>query len=275
MPELPEAETIARGLAKCMKRKTVTGAKTSSLRLRGEIDIKKIRRLAIGKKVRDVGRRGKAVIIRLSSGICIMIQLGMSGICRVDKKGEPAQKHDHFSLELSGGLSLHFNDARRFGMVMVYEEKAQDSWPKFLKTLGPEPLSKSFSGELLFAKTRGRKVAVKQLILDQQVVAGIGNIYASEILFRAKVNPLRPCGKLKAKECEMIATKTKEVLYEAIKAGGTTISDYRLVDGSEGNFETNLRVYGREGEPCPVCSRKIGKTILGGRSTFYCPACQK
>lgn len=273
MPELPEAETIARGLHRCLKGKTITGVKTRTPKLREKLNPRKLRADTAGGSVEGVSRRGKAIVARLDNGQAILIQLGMTGACRVCGNAEPLKKHEHVIFDLSGKTSWRFEDPRRFGMVKSFSPLTSE--PKFLRELGPDPLEKDFSAEYLFKITRRRSRAIKEVLLDQKIVAGIGNIYDSELLFRAGIRPRRAAGRLSKDDCNRIVRESRRVLEEAIKAGGTTIGDYRSVDGSEGRFVRRLRVYGRAGEPCIKCKTSIKKIVTGGRATFYCPKCQK
>ncbi|MBN1256913.1 MAG: bifunctional DNA-formamidopyrimidine glycosylase/DNA-(apurinic or apyrimidinic site) lyase [Planctomycetes bacterium] len=275
MPELPEAETIARGLRRYLVGKKILQITARVPSLRRPLNLIKLRTGAVGKKVVAVNRRGKAIIIELSGKRAILIQLGMTGACKLCPEQEALNKHDHVIFAVSGKLSLRFEDIRRFGMLESFQLDEEASWPEFLKTLGPEPLEKGFSGEYLHTITRKRKTAIKTLLLNQRSVAGIGNIYASELLFRAHIRPGRAAGRLKLAECEKIVEQTRKVLKEAIKAGGTTISDYKGVDGNAGKFDRKLRIYGKAGKACEACGGTIKRIVQTGRATFYCPVCQK
>ena len=275
MPELPEAETIARGLARCLMDKTIRNVAARVPALRGPLNLRMLRRGAKGRKVAAVRRRGKAIIVELSGKRAILLQLGMTGACRVCPAKEPLRKHEHVIFTLSSGLSWRFEDARRFGMVELFRLDTPKAAPEFLKRLGPEPLAGGFDGGYLYGTTRSRKRSIKQLLLDQRHVAGIGNIYACEILFRAGVRPTRAAGRISKKECQRVVEGTRSVLRQAIAAGGTTVSDYKGVDGKEGAFQRELRVYGRKDEPCVTCNTPIKRVVQSGRATYYCPTCQK
>ena len=275
MPELPEAETIARGLARCLKDKTIRKVAVRVPALRRPLSLRKLRRDAKGRKVTAVRRRDKAIIVELSGRRAILLQLGMTGACRVCSAKEPLRKHEHVIFALSRGRSWRFKDARRFGMVESFRQDNPKAVPEFLRRLGPEPLADGFDGEYLYGTTRKRKRSTKQLLVDQRFVAGIGNIYACELLFRASVRPTRAARRLTKKDCRRIIEETRAVLGEAIAAGGTTVSDYTRVDGKEGDFRPQLRVYGRKGEPCVTCNTPIKRVVQCGRATYYCPTCQK
>ena len=275
MPELPEAETIARGLNRCLTGKSISGLVLRTRSLRQPLNARKMKREIVGRKIIGARRRGKAILVDLTDNRTIMIQLGMTGACRVCRAQEPFMKHEHVIFSLSNGKSWRFEDTRRFGMVEVFRCDMPAHFPRFLQQLGPEPLDGDFTSEYLFARTRKRIRVIKEVLLDQRMVAGIGNIYACEILFRAKISPHRACGRLTKSSCAAIVKQTRNVLKAAIRAGGTTISDYHDVDGSQGKFVRKLLVYRRAGQPCANCNRLIKRIVQGGRSTFYCPQCQR
>jgi len=204
-----------------------------------------------------------------------MMHFGMSGVVRVEGPEVPRRKHEHVFIHLDDGRMFRFECTRRFSLLEVTDDFSPDGWPAALSGLGVEPLSEDFSGEYLHSAGRRRKVAVKLLLMDNNIVTGIGNIYANETLFAARVSPLRPASELSKKECDAIVREAKAILRRAIEAGGTTISDFLNVDGSEGKFVRELNIYGREGEPCPRCGAAIACVRQGGRSSFHCPGCQK
>ena len=225
-----------------------------------------------GQEIRSVGRRAKYLLIGFDAGTLI-VHLGMSGSLRVVARDEPYRPHDHVALQLSNGRSLRLNDPRRFGCVLfqpgdVYEHK-------LLRHLGVEPLGNEFSGALLHRASRKRRVAVKNLLMDGRIVVGVGNIYASEALFRAGIRPGMAAGRVPAHAYEDLATAVREVLAYAVQRGGTTLRDFLDPDGQPGYFAQELNVYGRTDEPCRVCETPIKSQIIGGRSTFYCPKCQR
>lgn len=275
MPELPEAETIAAGLRKCLVGKKINKVICRAPALRRPLSARKLNNDCAATKIIDVSRRGKAIIVKLSNEKAIIIQLGMTGSCRVCPAKEEPRKHEHVLFELSGSKSWRYEDARRFGMVESYSPADSENLPIFLKNIGPEPFSDDFSAKYLFDITRKRKAKVKELLLNQQIVAGIGNIYVSEILFRAKIHPARQVCNLTLPDCRNLVKYTVIILQNAITAGGTTISDYKDVNGDEGKFTRELLVYGRDGSQCTKCKSIIETQVIGGRSTFHCPKCQK
>jgi formamidopyrimidine-DNA glycosylase len=275
MPELPEAETIAAGLRNCLIGKKIKKVTCRTKSLRRPLSQRKLNRDCAETKIIAVTRRGKAIIVQLSNNKAIIIQLGMTGACRVCPTKETPLKHEHVLFELSGNKSWRYEDARRFGMVESYSPDNQKRLPIFLKNVGPEPFSDEFSGEYLFEITRKRSAKIKEILLNQQIVAGIGNIYVSEILFRAGIHPARQANKLTLPDCRKLVKYTRTILQDAITAGGTTISDYKDVNGEEGKFTRELQVYGHAGEKCNKCKTPIATETIGGRSTFYCPECQK
>lgn len=271
MPELPEVETAARGIAPHVEGQRITRVVVRERRLRRPIPRGFAARLA-GRKIETVTRRGKYLLLVTDGGTLIM-HFGMSGSLRVVTAGVPAQKHDHVDVQLSNGQVLRLHDPRRFGL-MVWTEDDPLAHP-LLSKLGPEPLSGSFNGELLFERSRGRKLAVKLFIMDAKAVVGVGNIYANEALFAARIHPARAAGKVTLKEYQALAAAIKKVLRQAIKQGGTTLRDFVASDGRPGYFRQRLNVYGREGEPCPQCGAAIQCQRLGQRATYYCPRCQR
>lgn len=270
MPELPEAESISRALDKALKGRTIRQVEVFFPRLRTSLEPLKTAGLE-GLKFVSVKRRARYSVCELSDGRFLVMHYGMSGVVRVESKDIPRRKHEHLFITLDNGLIVKFEDPRRFGMVEA-QEKGPDGWPKGLQGIGVEPLDKAFSGKFLFAASRGKKKPVKEFIMDNAVVTGIGNIYAAETLFACKVSPLRKACDLSEEECERIVKEVKRILKLAIKWGGTTVSDYKNVDGSEGKFVQKLRIYGKN--VCPVCKAKVEKAVLGGRTSWYCPACQ-
>ena len=275
MPELPEAETIVRALARHLQGKTIRTVRVGVPALRRPLNVRKLRRDIEGRKVTAVRRRGKVILVELSGDRVILIHLGMTGGCRVCDGKTPLEKYEHVVFTLSGGQSWRFRNPRRFGMVESFRRNGAGTLPRYLRLLGPEPLADGFDGEYLFRITRKRKRSIKELLLGQRLVAGLGNIYASESLFRARVRPRRAAGRVNRKECNGIVRATRNVLRQAFAAGGTTVNDYKQVDGSEGEFKRKLRVYGRTDLPCVTCKTPIKRIVQGGRSSWYCPVCQK
>ena len=270
MPELPEVETTRRGIKKHLVDKKVTDVIVRHRQLRWPVP-KNLASHIKNKKINGVDRRGKYLLIQFSTGT-LMIHLGMSGSLRVLAKDTPAEKHDHFDLVLSSGKCLRLRDPRRFGSVLWTDDWQQH---KLVKDLGPEPLSTKFNADYLFEQSRKRKVAVKNFIMNSQVVVGVGNIYASESLFRAHIRPTRMAGKITKAEATRLVKVIKDVLKEAIKQGGTTLRDFTASDGKPGYFKQKLAVYGREGEPCLHCKTIIKQVTIGQRASYYCPTCQQ
>ena len=224
-----------------------------------------------GQTIRSLRRRAKYLLFEMDNGTA-MLHLGMSGSVRIIDWNEPAAKHDHVDIQLIGGKAMRFRDPRRFGSFLWTENL--DDHP-LIRNLGPEPLGEDFDGDYLWARARGRRVAIKQLIMNAAVVVGVGNIYASESLFVAGIHPKRRSDRIAKKRMLGLADAIKNVLGRAIKAGGTTLNDFRGSDGEPGYFQQSLDVYGREGEACHSCKTPITAIVLGQRSTFYCKTCQR
>jgi formamidopyrimidine-DNA glycosylase len=277
MPELPEVESLRRLLVHSVQGRTVIWARISEPRLRRTV-ANDFSRMIAGRTIQEVRRRAKYLLIELSGGITLLVHLGMSGSLTHrgedfrDAEFDPA--HDHLRFQLDDNTALVYNDPRRFGLMKLVSSEQVDSAAE-LRDLGPEPLGKDFNGDYLFKITRGRKTAIKNLLMDQRVVAGVGNIYACEILFQAKVRPGRAARRIAREEAQRIAHFTKAILRHAIGEGGTTFRNYRDSRGLPGRFATNLQVYGREGEQCYQCGAAIKCRVLGQRSSFYCPSCQR
>jgi formamidopyrimidine-DNA glycosylase len=269
MPELPEVETVRRSLlhlrGRCIARVTI-----AEPRLRRRVADDFASRLE-GRSIADIIRRAKYLLFPLSDGQLLLAHLGMSGALVARRHGAPADTHDHVRLQLSGGVELVYNDPRRFGLLRVgYPEDLEE-----LAGIGPDPLAATFKLDDLAALARGRKKPVKNLLMDQRALGGIGNIYANEILFAAGIRPSRPAGRLRRDELRRLLTATRTVLRAAIRLGGSSISDYRDGTGRPGYFQLRLRVYDRTGQPCPRCHAAVKRTVHAGRSSYYCPACQR
>jgi formamidopyrimidine-DNA glycosylase len=273
MPELPEVETICRGLQPHLAGRRILNVKVRERRLRSLVD----RRLAQsleGKTILRVGRIAKYILISLSGEVVWMIHLGMSGkLVHVDPE-TPEQKHDHILVRLDSGQELRYHDPRRFGLSLVATANKLHDLPQ-LKNLGLDPFDARFTGSYLHSFTKRSERRIRDLLLDQQIVAGIGNIYANEILARVGVRPTTRSWKLKRSKVEEIAATIPGVLNEAIRWCGTSFSDYRDADDKFGEFQNHLRVYDRGGEQCRHCLRPIKRVAIGNRSAFYCPSCQK
>ena len=274
MPELPEAENICRALNCALAGRRITGVEVFTPMMRTSLLPLKEAHLE-GLTILGTRRRGRYVVADLSDGRALLMHFGMSGVVRVEGPEVPKRKHEHVFIHLDDGRIFRFECTRRFSLLEVVTKPSPEGFPEALAALGAEPLSDDFDGAYLYAASRKRKVAVKLLLMDNAVVTGIGNIYANETLFAAGVSPLRPAPSLTRRECAKITAEAKRILERAIAAGGTTISDFLNVDGSEGKFVRELNIYGRAGAECPRCGATVECVRQGGRSSFYCPKCQK
>jgi formamidopyrimidine-DNA glycosylase len=272
MPELPEVETVMRGLKPALEGLTINKVELRRSGLRAPFPKDFAVRLS-GQRVLALGRRAKYILADISGGETLVIHLGMSGKMGVFPTRPVLDKHDHVVLT-TDAATIVFNDPRRFGLMTLVETARLDADPLFAG-LGPEPLDTRFGAKVLAAALAGKKTPMKAALLDQSVVAGLGNIYVSEALFRAGISPKRRAGTVT--DTAALVRAIKAVLNEAIRAGGSTLRDYRRADGSPGYFQHRFKVYGREGEPCPRkgCGGTIRRIVQSGRSTFYCPKCQK
>jgi formamidopyrimidine-DNA glycosylase len=270
MPELPEVETTRRGIAPHLQDRHITRVIVRQPRLRWPIPAE-LPALLKGRKVSGVERRGKYLLIRFRHGH-LLIHLGMSGSLRLLDATSPPRKHDHLDLCLSDGRCLRLRDPRRFGAVLWTTEPPGEH--PLLSALGPEPLEAEFDGNYLHSLGSTRRCAVKNLIMESRIVVGVGNIYASESLFRAGIHPSRASNRISIQRYQRLAQAIREVLTEAIAQGGTTLRDFQQEDGRPGYFAQRLQVYGREGGPCPRCGRPIICRVIGQRSSFYCGHCQ-
>lgn len=283
MPELPEVETVRRGLAPVMENQTIVKALVNRADLRWPFPPDMAARLT-GRQVTGLRRRSKYILVDLDSGETLLIHLGMSG--RMLVSGDPlgvfvqnhpaAMKHDHVVFEMANGARITFNDPRRFG-AMDLLETARAADHKLLALIGPEPLGNDFNEPYLVAALAGRNVAIKSALLDQRIVAGLGNIYVCEALFRARILPERRAGQISAAQVAGLVPIIRQVLQDAIAAGGSSLRDFRQADGELGYFQHSFDVYGREGQACRAagCDGKIMRIVQGGRSSFYCPQCQR
>jgi formamidopyrimidine-DNA glycosylase len=270
MPELPEVETSRRGIEPHIVGQCISTIVIRQRRLRWPIS-KDVDKLLPGATVTSVDRRAKYLLINTTAGTAI-IHLGMSGSVCIVNADTPAAVHDHFDLVFSNGKSLRFRDPRRFGSLHFSTDAKQH---KLLCNLGPEPLSDEFSADYLWSMSRGRRVSVKQFIMNAAMVVGVGNIYASESLFNSGIHPQRAAGRISLQRYVKLTAAIKEVLAKAIEAGGTTLRDFYGGDGEAGYFQQELQVYGRDGEPCRICNTPVSVVVLGQRSTFYCKKCQR
>ena len=271
MPELPEVETTRRGIAAALTGRRVLDLRVRERRLRWPIAAN-VEAAVRGQLVRRVDRRAKYLLLRLEAGT-VIVHLGMSGSLRVLAADAPPAAHDHWDLCIDGGLCLRYRDPRRFGSLH-FTRRDPDLHP-LLARLAPEPLGAAFDADYLYLATRKRKVAVKPLLMNSRIVVGVGNIYASETLFRAAIHPSLPAGRISRAQALALAAAIKQVLNEAIRIGGTTLRDYVDVAGAPGYFRQELYVYERAGQPCKVCRAPIRHRLQGQRATYWCPACQR
>lgn len=271
MPELPEVETTCRAIRPVLEGQRVADLEIRERRLRWPIS-RKITRELPGQIIRRVRRRAKYLLVETDAGNAL-IHLGMSGRLRVLPSVIPPGRHDHFDISLESGVCVRYNDPRRFG-CLLWTHGDPLSHPR-LVDLGPEPLEGDFDGGYLYTAGRGRKAPIKQFLMDPRTVVGVGNIYANEALFRAGIHPRRAAGRISKERMGRLADSIKTVLEDAIRQGGTTLRDFLHVDGTAGYFRQDHLVYDRAGQPCLVCRTPIRRLVLGQRSTYYCPKCQR
>ncbi len=283
MPELPEVETVRRGLLPVLEDAVIARAEVNRPDLRWPLPERMAERLE-GRRVMALRRRSKYLLADLDSGETLLVHLGMSGRMLVSgaqvgafHRDHPApQKHDHVVLHMGSGARITFNDARRFGaMDLMPTDRAEGHM--LLRGLGPEPFGNDFNGPYLAGRLKGRRTSIKAALLDQGVVAGLGNIYVAETLYRARVSPLRLAGELTQAQAHGLVPVIREVLAEAIEAGGSSLRDFRQASGELGYFSKHFQVYDRECQPCetPGCPGTITRTVQSGRSSFWCPDCQR
>ncbi len=270
LPELPEVETTVRGVRPAMAGRQICSVVVRERRLRWPVP-RSLNRTLSGKRVASVGRRAKYILLNFSHGT-VMIHLGMSGRLRVVPADTPPAKHDHVDFVLDSGKVLRFHDPRRFGSILWVSQDFTNN--KLIKNLGPEPFDEALTGAALYRLSRGRKTGIKQFIMDGRIIVGVGNIYASEALFRAGIRPGRAAGRVTLSRFDQLLDAIRQVLSEAIKAGGTTLRDYSRVTGEPGYFEQSLDVYERAGSPCVNCATAIRRKVIGQRASYYCPSCQ-
>lgn len=277
MPELPEVETVVRGLAQAVTGKRLARLELTRRDLRSAIPPDLAQNLE-GRRVERFSRRAKYILMHVEGGGVLIAHLGMSGRMVIVPPGttKPREKHDHAIFYFEDGTELRLNDARRFGLLDYAEEGHLAEHPRF-RHLGPEPLSNEFNGPALSLLLKGKKTSIKAALLDQHVVVGIGNIYACEALFGAGLSPKRLAGTVQHERAERLATAIRDVLTRAIAAGGSSLRDYVQASGELGYFQHQWAVYGKEGEPCPDCDcgKGIKRIVQGGRSTFYCAKRQR
>jgi formamidopyrimidine-DNA glycosylase len=271
MPELPEVETTRRGLEPVMVGRRIAAVVVTERRLRWTLPAG-FEAALTGRRVTAVARRAKYLLVRTDRGT-LLVHLGMSGSLRTLAAGTPRRAHDHVDLVLEAGRCVRFNDPRRFGSMHFIRGRPERH--RLLRALAPEPLGDGFDADYLWPRTRRRRVAIKQLLMNAAVVVGVGNIYASEALFRARISPRRAAGGLTRAEVARLVAAVKRVLSAAIRVGGTTLRDYVSADGSPGYFRQKLYVYERAGAPCRVCRTPVRHVVQGQRSTYWCPSCQR
>lgn len=283
MPELPEVETVRRGLAPVMEGQVIARAQVNRPDLRWPFPERMAERLT-GARVLQLRRRSKYILADLSTDETLLIHLGMSG--RMLVSGDPLgqfvhahpmpEKHDHVVFDMENGARVTFNDPRRFGAMDLMPTQAAEAHP-LLARIGPEPLGNAFTESHLVERLKGRNMPVKSALLDQKIVAGLGNIYVCEALFRGGIHPARRCVRISAARISALVPIVRDVLDDAIAAGGSSLRDFRQADGELGYFQHSFDVYGREGEPCraPGCTSTIQRIVQSGRSSFFCPTCQR
>ncbi|MGB5733856.1 MAG: bifunctional DNA-formamidopyrimidine glycosylase/DNA-(apurinic or apyrimidinic site) lyase [Thiohalocapsa sp.] len=270
MPELPEVETALRGIAPHLTGQRIVRLLARERRLRWPVP-PTVDQAVAGQRITTLRRRAKYLLLELEQGT-LLLHLGMSGSLRVLPAVTPPGPHDHIDLVLADGQCLRLRDPRRFGSLH-WVPAPVEAHP-LLRDLGPEPLSDAFDGAYLHRRAQGRRSAVKSFIMDSHIVVGVGNIYASESLFMAGIHPQRQAGRIGAQRYERLADSIKQVLAAAIAEGGTSLRDFVQEDGNPGYFAQQLRVYGRDGAPCPGCGQPVRQRRIGQRSSFYCPRCQ-
>ncbi|MBN2641137.1 MAG: bifunctional DNA-formamidopyrimidine glycosylase/DNA-(apurinic or apyrimidinic site) lyase [Victivallales bacterium] len=274
MPELPEVETIKNALSAHVLNHTFT-------KIEIFIDVCRyplaplLDKELCNHRIMELRRRGRYLIIELDNFRALIFHFGMSGSLRVVPADEPRRKHEHAVFYIDNGMTMRFDCPRRFGFIKTCVLSAPGAVPSELAELGVEPLSDEFTGKYLKRRLTGRKQKIKTAIMDNRIVVGVGNIYANESLFLSGISPLREAGTITLRQCNELVRHIRDTLHKAIAAGGTTIADFKSVDGSEGKFVLQLNIYGKEGKPCPRCEDTIVRNIVGGRSAFYCPGCQK
>ena len=269
MPELPEVETTRKGLEPLIIDRKIISVHIYKKKLRWDIP-SHLKRILKNQRILKISRRAKYLLLHFDLGQ-LVIHLGMSGSISVVDSFEPLKKHEHFELKLDNSTSLRFHDPRRFGSVLWQNPNETLA---LLENLGPEPLSYELDEDSLFKSSNGKSRSIKSFIMDSKVVVGVGNIYASESLFLARISPKREAGKTSKERYKVLTKSIKNVLTDAINNGGTTLNDFSNVDGNPGYFSQVLNVYGRENMPCMRCSGKIKRVIQNQRATYYCPKCQ-
>jgi formamidopyrimidine-DNA glycosylase len=270
MPELPEVEVIRRGLAAKLVGETIAGVSRGEKRLRRQAETGALESL-VGRTVIRLSRRGKYLLTHLDGGQTLLVHLGMTGRLFFQTNTCPPLPHTHLVFHLNSGHKLVYQDVRRFGQVLVYQRGEK---PPALAEAGLEPWSRRLTPGWLAQKTARLKRPIKNFLLDGRIITGIGNIYASEVLFANRLHPQSPVGEISLATWGAVIKAIRRILQRAIRAGGTTIANFQDCEGQTGLFKVQLQVYGRTGEPCPVCQTPIERLVMAGRSTFFCPRCQ-
>ncbi len=275
MPELPEVEVTRLGLLNHLINRQIVWIGWSNKRLRLPIPHKLLRQQLIDKTITAIDRRAKYLLIRFQDGAVLVFHLGMTGKLGMFPATEDTAAHDHLFVRLDNGMELRFNDTRRFGSITVWPaEKAQELEKQFTRTKGIEPFSSEFTASRLFQLGEKRSIAIKTFIMDARIIAGIGNIYASETLFAAGIHPQANTSEISTEQWEQFIVCCRDILNRAIQAGGSTISDFLGSSGKPGYFQLQLAVYGKKNTPCPQCSQPISKITITGRTTYFCSHCQ-
>ncbi len=274
MPELPEVETIRRALNQHLPGQRIERVRVRDSRLRSPVDEKKLKRLVVGQPIHAINRRAKYLLIHLANDSDLIIHLGMSGRLLLLREALPFEKHDHVIFYFDNQTELRFRDPRRFGLVDAVKSSELDHDPRFVN-LGVEPLDSKTRARALFERANRLKKPIKNLLMDASFIVGVGNIYANEAMFHAGIHPFTPANHLKSADWQRLLGEVKRVLKKAIQKGGTTLNDFVNSDGEMGYFQLSLAVYDRAGERCPKCKTKIERVVQVGRSTFFCPRCQK
>lgn len=274
MPELPEVETVRRTLLPHVVGRRLERVTVREPRLRTRVDARQLERLVEGRRVLGVRRRAKYLLFDLDGDSILMLHLGMTGTLTIVEADRPLRDHDHVLWDLDDARQLRFNDARRFGMVTAFARAREATHPR-LRDLGVEPLGDAIDGDEMFETSRRSRQPIKNFLMDAKRLVGVGNIYACEALFAAGIHPARAAGRISRRRWRALVGAVRDTLRAAIEQGGTTVRDFANVEGEAGHFAVRLRVYGREGEPCRRCGRPVRRLVQAGRSTFYCPACQR
>ena len=274
MPELPEVEVVRQGLAPRLVGRRFLRVSAGEKSLRRQSPARELEKWLNGRRLLELSRRGKYLVFALEGGATLLVHLGMTGhlLLGSEAKPLPPLEHVHLVFQLEDGLELIYQDVRRFGQVLIFPP---GTTPAPLENVGREPFSREVTPKWLAEQAQGRTRPIKNFLLDGRVLAGIGNIYACEILFAARLNPAAPAGSLSPKDWGRVLKETRRILKEAIRQGGTTVSNYLNSQGEAGLFQVQLLVYGREGEPCRRCGALINRLVQAGRGTFFCPKCQK